>query len=537
MTGPLLPEPATLTRFARGSADASQATPDRVGSKAASLIRMATHGLPVPSGFVLTTDVWRAWARGGRTLPDSVPALLEEGIRFLEQSTGLRFGAERRPLLLSVRSGAPVSMPGMMDSVLDVGFTKRTADAMVRMSGNPRHAWDSYRRLVQTFAEVVHGIPAEPFERALAAALEQAGVPDAAELDASELQALTEAFRAIHASTVRRKFPDDPFEQLSGAVEAVLRSWDCPRARDYRRLQGIPDDSGTAVVVQAMVFGNAGGQSGSGVGFTRDPSTGTNTLFVDFVRNGQGEDVVSGRCAVCDAAVLEQHLPDVHAELVRHARTLERLFGDVQDFEFTVQEGTLWLLQSRDAKRTPIAAVRIACALVEEGLIDPPTALERLRDVDLETVHTKRIVADDGRSALARGTPACPGIATGHLVLDPAHALVMRERGHDAILVRQDIAPHDIAAIAAAAGVLTARGGRTSHAAVVARELDRVCVVGCRELRIDAPGDRCRIGDRWLETGELVSLDGTTGDVYAGTVRTVVERPERELDRIRSWPS
>jgi pyruvate,orthophosphate dikinase len=510
-------------------------SPEVVGHKAANLIRMAEARLPVPPGFVLATTLCRAYFDQGRRLPTDFPELLARSIRELEEATGLTFGGARRPLLVSVRSGAAVSMPGMMDTILNVGLGERTLPAMIRMTGNPRHAWDSYRRLVQAYAEVVHGLPVDPFERSLAVSLQREAVPAAGELDVAALKELTQEFLGHFASQVGQPFPQDPLTQLAGAAEAVFRSWETSRAVEYRRLHGLDDRAGTAVTVQAMVFGNMGGTSGSGVAFTRDPATGENTLYLDFLWNAQGEDVVSGRYPAQDSGNLQGTSPELYHELRQTGRKLELLFRDVQDFEFAVEEGRLHLLQSRDAKRTPWAALRIACDLVKEGLIDEATALDRLAQYDLDLIHLVRLVPKGDCWPLCTGTPASPGVAVGEIALSPESAVAMASAGRTSVLVREDISPADIAGLAAAAGVLTSRGGRTSHAAVVARQLNKVCIVGCRQLTVPVGSRGCRLGNRWFKEGDCLSLDGHSGTVYEGKLEVVVEKPIPYLREVERW--
>ena len=392
-------------------------------------------------------------------------------------------------------------MPGMLNTILNVGLCERTLPALIRMTGNPRHAWDSYRRLVQSFAEVVCGLPPEPFQQALAEHLRREAVPTAAELDVAALKRLTHEFLGTYESLRGEPFQQDPLNQLTGAVEAVFRSWESPRAVGYRRLHSLNDLMGTAATIQAMVFGNMGGTSGSGVAFTRDPATGENTLYLDFLPNAQGEDVVSGRCPVQSSFSLQPATSELYRQLRRIGGQLEILFRDAQDFEFTVQEDRLFLLQSRDAKRTPWAALRIACDLVNEGLIDEKTALDRLAGYDLDSIQRVRVATSEQCQPIGQGIPASPGVAVGEIVFDPGRGVELASAGRPPILVRTDISTDDIAGLAASTGVLTARGGRTSHAAVVARQLNRPCIVGCRDLVVLDDGRSCRIGDRLLERG------------------------------------
>jgi pyruvate,orthophosphate dikinase len=517
-----------------GSADRCDATGDVVGGKAAGLFRMAAAGLPVPPGFVLPTAACREFLRAGRRLPDGFVERLKQHLKPVETATGSSFGGERRPLLVSVRSGAALSMPGMMDTILNIGLSDRTLPVLLRMTGNPHHAWDSYRRLIQAYGEIVEGLGAEPFDGILADSLRREGAPSPRELDVTALKCLVGVFLAQFEAAARKPFPQEPLVQLAGAIEAIFRSWESPRSIEYRRLEGFDARAGTAALIQAMVFGNMGGTSGSGVAFTRDPSTGEKRLYLDFLRNAQGEDVVSGRSAVQDPAALQQTMPALYTELLRMARQLEELFGDVQDFEFTVQEGRLYLLQARSAKRTPLAALKIACDLVREGVIEPQQALERLSGYDLERIQSVRLDAPPEAHPLCRGTPASPGAAVGEIALTPSAAAAMASAGRTPILVRTEISPDDIAGLAASAGVLTALGGRTSHAAVVARQLNKVCIVGCRELVIDQKRG-CRLGEQWFRDGEFISLDGQSGCVYPGKLEVVVERPAGYLQEFESW--
>jgi pyruvate,orthophosphate dikinase len=518
-----------------GQASFVAAGPEILGNKGAGLVRMAEEGLPVPPGFVLPTPWCREYFQQGNVVLDRMTAFLEKGVRHLEDTTGLTFGGHRRPLLVSVRSGAPVSMPGMMSTLLNVGLSDLTVRAMIRMTGNPRVAWDSYRRLIQQFAEVVREMPSDPFDRALEDQLARQGVPAASELDAEALSALARTFEELYRSGAGEAFPQDPRAQLLAAAEAVFRSWRSPRAVDFRRLEGLDEGIGTALTVQAMVFGNMGGLSGSGVGFTRDPADGENSLYLDFAWNSQGEDVVSGRVAIQDSGRLMGSVPKLHDEIRRTARRLEEIFRDVQDFEFTVQEGRLYLLQTRSAKRTPWAALRLACDLVREGRITEEEARERLKGIDLDAMERKTLVPKAGSSLLAKGIPASPGVAIGEAAFDSASAVAAAESGRKAILIRPDISTSDITGLSASAGIVTARGGRTSHAAVVARQLGKVCVVNCQGMVFSPGTSGGKVGGRHVSKGDVLSVDGSSGQVFAGPVEVHVERPTRDLETVRSW--
>ncbi|MGA2882228.1 MAG: PEP/pyruvate-binding domain-containing protein [Bryobacteraceae bacterium] len=511
----------------------AQCSAEEVGNKAWNLMRMASAGLSVPVGFVIPTS-WCRQYRAGRMDNATLTEALGSGIAMLETATGLRFGCSRRPLLVSVRSGAAVSMPGMLETVLDVGLNPETVDGLIRLTGNPRLAWDSYRRLAQGFAEVVLEQPSGPLDELVIQALSRAEVETECELDFRTLRQLTRDMIDRIRELSGTRVPEDPREQLAQAVTAVFRSWDTPKAAAYRRLNGIDANAGTAVTIQRMVFGNAGGASGSGIGFTRNPATGEHELYIDFLFHAQGEDVVSGRHLARDHERLRRMLPVVWNQLESTGHTLEVLFRDAQDFEFTLESGALYILQARNAKRTPWASLRVATDLVKEGLISPAEALPRLAGIDLASVVRTRLASPPGEP-LARAEIASIGVASGAIALDAESVKHLAAAGTPAILVRRDTVTSDIEGIAAAAGILTASGGRTSHAAVVARDLGKVCLVGCPSLVIDLDRRLCRIGERTLHEKEFLSLDANEGGIYAGKLETIVERPERELARIRAW--
>jgi len=518
-----------------GSLRAGETAPrDEVGSKAFHLMRLAAAGIPVPPAFVIGTEHCRRYYRNGGRLPTRFDELLIANVRGLERISGRAYGSSRRPLLVSVRSGAANSMPGMMQTVLNIGLTDATVSGLLRMTGNPRLAWDSYRRLIESFAVVVHGCAREPFAQLLADSMSSAGVPSASELDVAALKALAVGYKRLFEACTGHDFPQDPTDQLTRAAEAVFRSWGSPQARRYRTLHGLSDESGTAITIQSMVFGNMGGTSGSGVGFTRDPATGEDELYVDFVFDAQGEDVVSGRRIAQDADSLAVLQPDLWRQLQELRRQLEHLFRDMQDFEFTIQEGELFVLQSRRAKRTPRAALRVAVDLVREGIIDEAEGLQRLSTLDLDSIVIHRLAGEGADVPLAAGVPASPGVASGAIALDSDSAEQLAGSDQPAILVRQDTSTSDLPGMVAATGFLTAIGSRTSHAAVVARQLGKV-VVGCRELVIDLANRRCAVGAHQLDEGDVISLDGTAGSVFAGRIDVVAERPEAELAVVREW--
>ncbi len=518
-----------------GAALAAGASPEEMGFKAYNLARMAAVGMPVPAAFVLSTAFCRDYYAAKGALPEGFRDLLRGNLRELERMSGLSFGGERRPLLVSVRSGAAVSMPGMLDTVLNVGLNDATVAGLVRMTGNPRLAWDSYRRLIQSLAEVVHGAKPDAFDAARTRALKAARLANSNELDFMALRELATEYLEIYRELTGESFPQAPLDQLTAAAEAVFRSWSGKKAIEYRRIHHLHGVAGTAVCVQTMVYGNSGGTSGSGVAFTRDPATGENALYMDFLFNAQGDDVVSGRHELGDRAQIGALLPEVTQQIEALRKRLEAEFGDVQEFEFTVQNAQLFMLQTRNGKRTPLAALRIAVDMVAEGVLEPEAALKRLEGYKLRAIQTESVRAKDGQAPLARAIPAGVGVAVGEIALDAEIARRRAASGKSVILVREDTSTDDVAGIASAAGILTLRGGRTAHAAVVARQMGKVCLVGCRELAIDLAKRSCSIGGKLLREGQVISLDGGAGGVYVGAVDIVRAQPERELALVASW--
>jgi pyruvate,orthophosphate dikinase len=513
----------------------SAAPPELVGVKANGLIRMAQAGLPVPPGFVLSTRLCRRYHREGRQALADAAALARRKITALEVQTGRTFGDACRPLLVSVRSGAAVSMPGMLETILNVGLNETSVRGLIRLTGDPRFAWDCFRRFIQQFAQVVHGCAARPFDEVINAELRRSGAETVRDLDFAALERVVHEFLHRYRMLSGEPFPQDSYRQLEAAIEAVMRSWMSEKAQTFRRLERLSDEGGTAVTVQTMVFGNAGASSGSGVGFTRDPDTGEKRLYVDFLFNAQGEDVVSGRFTVEDGSSFRRSLPDVAAEIERIVRLLEAEFRDMQDFEFTVERGRLYLLQTRSGYRSPLAAVRIAVDLVEEGVIDPATALARLSDIDIARVERRQLVVPAGVDPIARAIPAASGAAVGAVCFDAQDVEQAFARHLPAILVRHDIATADVAAIARAEGIVTAAGARTSHAAVVARQLGKACLVGCDSLSFPTGDAVCRFGNVVVAGGEELSVDGSSGAIYCGRLPVESGRPEAELAKIERW--
>jgi pyruvate,orthophosphate dikinase len=508
-------------------------TAELAGSKAAELWHMARLGLDVPPAFVLPTTLCAGVNAEDRNALGAVERGLAKGIAWLEERTGRRFGDSRAPLLVSVRSGAAVSMPGMLQTVLDIGLNEESLHGLVRLSGNPRLAFDSWRRLIQSHAEVVGGVPAARFDRVLADVVQSERVESEAELDSEALERLALAYRDL-AVRLGSALPDDPRHQLAEAARAVFQSWQAPRAVEYRRLNQVPDDGGTAVTVQAMVFGNSGPRSGAGVIFSRNPANGADEPYLDFLFDAQGEDVVSGRRTPIDARRLQARLPEVARKLDEGVRLIERERHDAQDVEFTVEEGRLYFLQTRSAKRTPIAALRMAVAMVREGLIDRATALARMAPLDLSTLAVSRFAEE--ATPVAAGISAAPGVASGRVAFSSERAKALAQLGDPVILVRPDPSTEDVAGFAVASGILTAVGGRTAHAAVVARQLGKVCLVGCRALAIDEERPEATLADRRLSEGDWLSLDGDGGTVSLGR-RAVVSQPPVELAEIERWRS
>ncbi|MFQ5860788.1 MAG: pyruvate, phosphate dikinase [Dehalococcoidia bacterium] len=507
--------------------DGSASMRDLLGSKGANLCEMTRLGIPVPPGFVITTDACREYYAQGKGLPEGLWDQVMRNVQGLEEETGKRVGSAESPLIVSVRSGAAVSMPGMMDTILNLGMNDAIAPALGRLMGDPRYAVDAHRRLIQGFGHVVLGLPREPFEEALTRSKERAGVQFDYELESSALEELVEEYKGVIQSQAGREFPQDPWEQLRAAIEAVFRSWNTPRAVTYRDYHGISHDLGTAVTVMLMVFGNLGPDSGTGVLFTRNPSTGEKGLYGEYLANAQGEDVVAGVRTPEPIAQLAQWMPSLYQQLTGVTERLERHYRDVQDVEFTVERGRLYVLQTRTGKRTAPAAVKIAVDMVQEGIITREEALQRMDPNAVSQILLPRFDPQAKEEAtmrdalLAQGFNASPGAATGEVVLDADEAVRAAENGKRVILVRPETSPDDVHGILKAVGVLTSRGGVTSHAAVVTRGLGKPCVVGCEELTVDLEGRRLVARGVTLREYDEISIDGATGEVFVGRISTV----------------
>ncbi len=526
--------------FGGGAADGSARDRQLLGGKGANLAEMTALGIPVPPGFTITTEVCRKVA-AGESYPPELDAEVEAALARVAELTGARFGDPAQPLLLSVRSGAPASMPGMMDTILNLGLDDRTVAGLAAATGNPRFAWDCYRRFVAMYGEVVMGVvaPSEndavPFERLLEDKKHIRRLEKDSDLDERELRELVAEYKAEIKAITGEDFPDDARQQLWGAIGAVFRSWTNPRAEVYRRMSSIPSSWGTAVTVQAMVFGNMGDDCGTGVCFTRNPSTGVRELYGEFLLNAQGEDVVAGVRTPEPIERLAGPMAAAHRQLVEVCAKLEAHYRDLQDVEFTIQRGTLWLLQTRSGKRTGRAMVKVAVDMVREGLIDEDTAVLRVDPAKLDELLHPTIDPSARPKPIGRGLPASPGAAIGRVVFSATTAEEWNARGETVILVRIETSPEDIHGMKAAAGILTARGGMTSHAAVVARGMGKCCITGCSGVRVDNARRRMTLGEVVIKQGDIVTLDGSTGEVFVGRAPLVPARLGDELAELMRW--
>ena len=532
--------------FGAGRADGSAKLRDVLGGKGANLAEMTRLGVPVPPGFTISTAVAHETARGHGRVPRGVIEDARKALARVERVMQARFGDPEQPLLVSVRSGAPISMPGMMDTVLNLGLSEASLPGLARMAGE-RFALDSYRRFIQMYGDVVLEVPQERFEACLESVRDERGVLQDTELEAADLRRVADEFLDIVRQHVGREFPQDPQQQLWGAVEAVFRSWNNERAVRYRQLNGISDALGTAVNVQAMVFGNMGEGCATGVAFTRDPSTGEKVFYGEYLENAQGEDVVAGirtpqpineagrRGGAGEGDSLERRMPKVYRELLQIARKLERHYRDMQDIEFTIQRGRLWLLQTRTGKRSARAAVRIAVDLANERLIRRDEALCRVQPGQLDQLLHPTLDPQAEREVIATGLPASPGAAVGNIVFSADAAEARAKAGEKVILVRMETSPDDIHGMHAAQGVLTTRGGMTSHAAVVARGMGKPCVVGCGDARVDVHKRELSAGGRSFSEGDAITLDGSTGEVMAGSLPTVTPELSGAFRELLRW--
>ena len=508
-----------------------------LGGKGANLAEMTNIGLPVPQGFTITTEACTQYYEDGRQINDEIMAEIMEYIEKMEQITGKKFGDHENPLLVSVRSGARASMPGMMDTILNLGLNEDVVDVIAKKSNNPRWAWDCYRRFIQMYSDVVMEVGKKYFEQLIDAMKEKKGVTQDVELDAADLKELAMQFKAEYKAKIGSDFPSDPKEQLIGAIKAVFRSWDNPRANVYRRDNDIPYSWGTAVNVQSMAFGNMGDDCGTGVAFTRDPATGEKKLMGEFLTNAQGEDVVAGVRTPMPIAEMAEKFPEAYEEFVKVCSILEDHYRDMQDMEFTVEHGKLYMLQCRNGKRTASAALKIACDLVDEGMISEQQAVAMIDPRNLDTLLHPQFdpKALKATEPVGKALPASPGAACGKIVFTAEDAKAWAERGEKVVLVRLETSPEDIEGMKAAQGILTVRGGMTSHAAVVARGMGKCCVSGCGAINMDEANKQFTLAGKTYHEGDWLSLDGSTGSIYDGAMPTVDASVGGDFGRIMAW--
>ena len=508
-----------------------------LGGKGANLAEMTNIGLPVPQGFTISTEACTKYYEDGRKINDEIMAEINEYIVKMEGITGKKFGDKENPLLVSVRSGARASMPGMMDTILNLGLNEDVVAVMAEKSNNERWAWDCYRRFIQMYSDVVMEVGKKYFEELIDKMKAEKGVTQDVELDANDLKELAGQFKAEYKAKIGEDFPSDPKEQLMGAIKAVFRSWDNPRANVYRRDNDIPYSWGTAVNVQSMAFGNMGDDCGTGVAFTRDPATGAKGLFGEFLTNAQGEDVVAGVRTPMHIQEMEQKFPEAFKEFTEVCKTLEDHYRDMQDMEFTVEHGKLYMLQTRNGKRTAQAALKIACDLVDEGMRTEEEAVAMIDPRNLDTLLHPQFDAKALKAAtpIGKGLGASPGAACGKIVFTAEDAVEWADRGEKVVLVRLETSPEDITGMKAAQGILTVRGGMTSHAAVVARGMGECCVSGCSAINMDEANKKFELGGKTFVEGDVISIDGTTGNIYDGAIATVDAQIAGEFGRIMAW--
>ena len=508
-----------------------------LGGKGANLAEMTNIGLPVPQGFTITTEACTQYYEDNREINPEIMAEINEYIVKMEEITGKKFGDKENPLLVSVRSGARASMPGMMDTILNLGLNEEVVETIAAQSGNPRWAWDCYRRFIQMYSDVVMEVGKKYFEELIDEMKAKKGVKQDVELNAEDLKELANQFKAEYKSKIGSDFPTDPKEQLMGAIKAVFRSWDNPRANVYRRDNDIPYSWGTAVNVQSMAFGNMGDDCGTGVAFTRDPATGAKGLFGEFLTNAQGEDVVAGVRTPMHISEMEQKFPEAFAEFNKVCKTLEDHYRDMQDMEFTVEHGKLYMLQTRNGKRTAQAALKIACDLVDEGMRTEEEAVAMIDPRNLDTLLHPQFDAKALKAAtpMGKGLGASPGAACGKIVFTADDAEAWNERGEKVVLVRLETSPEDITGMKASQGILTVRGGMTSHAAVVARGMGTCCVSGCSDIVMDEANKKFTLAGKEFHEGDYISIDGSTGNIYDGVIPTVDATIAGEFGRIMSW--
>ena len=526
-----------MTKYVYSFKEGNKDMRNLLGGKGANLAEMTSIGLPVPQGFTVTTEACTKYYEDGREINEDIQAQINEYILKLEDETGKKFGDKENPLLVSVRSGARASMPGMMDTILNLGLNEEVVETIAEKTGNPRWAYDCYRRFIQMYSDVVMEVGKKYFEQLIDEMKEKKGVTQDIELDADDLKELARLFKEEYKSKIGSDFPTDPKEQLMGAIKAVFRSWDNPRANVYRRDNDIPYSWGTAVNVQSMAFGNMGDDCGTGVAFTRDPATGEKGLFGEFLTNAQGEDVVAGVRTPMHITEMENKFPEAFKEFKEVCKTLENHYRDMQDMEFTVEHGKLYMLQTRNGKRTAQAALKIACDLVDEGMRTPEEAVAMIDPRNLDTLLHPQFDTDELKKSkpVGKGLGASPGAACGKIVFTAEDAVEWNERGEKVVLVRLETSPEDITGMKASQGILTVRGGMTSHAAVVARGMGTCCVSGCGDIAMDEENKKFTLADKTYHEGDFISIDGTTGNIYDGIIKTVDAKIVGEFERVMTW--
>ncbi|MEF9975370.1 MAG: pyruvate, phosphate dikinase, partial [Oscillospiraceae bacterium] len=510
---------------------------DLLGGKGANLSEMSNLGMPVPQGFTVSTEACTQYYEDGRAINDDIQKEIFEYMKKMEEITGKKFGDPKNPLLVSVRSGARASMPGMMDTILNLGLNDEVVEGLAAFTNNPRFAYDSYRRFVQMFSDVVMEMSKTEFEKILEAAKDAKGVKMDTELDANDLKELVKKFKGLYKEKMGEDFPVEPKEQLLAAIKAVFRSWDNPRANTYRRMNEIPYSWGTAVNVQSMVFGNSGDNSGTGVAFTRNPATGEKALFGEYLINAQGEDVVAGIRTPSPISHLQDQMPEVYTQFADIATKLENHYRDMQDMEFTIENGKLYMLQTRNGKRTAAAALKIAVDLVDEKMITEEEAVLRVEPKQLDSLLHPQFDGTALKRAeiIGKGLAASPGAACGQVVFSAEDATEWHAKGKKVVLVRLETSPEDIEGMAVAQGILTVRGGMTSHAAVVARGMGTCCVSGCGEIIVDYVKKQFALGGKVYHEGDFISLDGTTGNIYGGAIGTEPAAISGTFSRFMEW--
>lgn len=525
----------TESRYIYDLADGDATMRNLLGGKGAGVAEMNKIGVPVPDAFTVTTVACVETMNRGGEWPEGLKEQIAQGLARLEERTGRKLGGSEKPLLVSVRSGAVFSMPGMMDTILNLGISDESVKAVAAESGNERFAWDCYRRFIQMYGEVVEGVPSHVYEDALTALKADRGVEGDTDLSADDLKELVDTFKAISNEHLGGEWTTDPVEQLNRAINAVFKSWQNPRAEVYRKANGIPADLGTAVNIMQMVFGNRGDTSATGVCFTRNPSTGAKELYGEFLVNAQGEDVVAGIRTPRPLAEMEAVLPEAYHQLIDTMKRLEAHYKDMQDIEFTIEDGKLFLLQTRNGKRTAAAALKVASDLVSEGVIDTTEALNRIEPAQLDQLLHPAIDPKHGRTPIAKGLPASPGAAVGEVVFDADTAAERGAKGEKVILVRYETTPDDIHGVIVCQGILTAHGGMTSHAAVVARGMGKPCVAGAQGIKINTAAKTLTIGDRVIAEGEVVTLNGSTGEVFGEALELIPPQINEDFQRVVAW--